>query len=111
MTMSSALYFGRVAHTRFFPRRHRFSYGVWYLLADLDELPQLGRTVRGFGYDRAGAVSFHTRDHGARDGSPLRPWIERHLATSGIDLEGGAIRLLTFPRVMGYVFNPLSVWF
>lgn len=111
MATSSALYFGRVTHTRFFPRRHRLSYGVWYLLADLDELPQLDRTVAGFAYDRAGAVSFHTRDHGPRDGSPLRPWIERHLATSGIDLEGGAIRLLAFPRVMGYVFNPLSVWF
>ena len=111
MTTSSALYFGRVTHTRSFPRRHRFSYGVWYLLVDLDELPELDGTLRGFGYDRASAVSFHTRDHGARDGSPLRPWIERHLATSGIDLEGGAIRLLTFPRVMGYVFNPLSVWF
>lgn len=108
---SSALYFGRVTHTRFFPRRHRLSYGVWYLLADLDELPQLDRTVRGFAYDRAGAVSFHTRDHGPRDGSPLRPWIEEHLATSGIDLDGGGIRLLTFPRVMGYVFNPLTIWF
>ena len=84
---------------------------MWYLLVDLDELPELDGTLRGFGYDRASAVSFHTRDHGARDGSPLRPWIERHLATSGIDLDGGAIRLLTFPRVMGYVFNPLSVWF
>ena len=107
----SALYVGRVTHTRFFPTRHAFSYGVWYLLADLDELPALDRTVRGFAYDRAGAVSFHTIDHGPRDGSPLRPWVQTHLGTAGIDLEGGAIRLLTFPRVMGYVFNPLSVWF
>lgn len=108
---ASALYFGRVTHTRYFPRRHRLSYGVWYLLADLDELAALDRTLPGFTVDRPGPVSFRTRDHGPRDGSPLRPWIEAQLATVGIDLDGGAVRLLTFPRVMGYVFNPISVWF
>jgi DUF1365 family protein len=108
---ASALYFGRVTHTRLFPRRHRLSYGLWYLLADLDELPELDRTLPGFTFDRAGPVSFHTRDHGPRDGSPLRPWVESSLERAGIDLEGGAIRILCFPRVLGYVFNPLSVWF
>ena len=109
--MKSALYFGRVTHTRAFPRRHRLSYGVWYLLLDLDELPALDRSLRGFTVDRPGPVSFHARDHGARDGSPLRPWIEGYLTEAGIDLEGGAIRLLSFPRVLGYVFNPITVWF
>ena len=108
--MNSALYFGRVTHTRYFPRRHRLSYGVWYLLADLDELAALDR-LPGFAVDRPGPISFHTRDHGPRDGSPLRPWIQRYLDEAGIDLEGGAIRILSFPRVVGYVFNPLSVWF
>ena len=108
--MNSALYFGRVTHTRAFPRRHRLSYGVWYLLADLDELATLDR-LPGFAVDRSGPISFHTRDHGPRDGSPLRPWILGHLDEAGIDLEGGSIRILCFPRVVGYVFNPLSVWF
>ena len=107
----SALYFGRVTHSRHFPRRHRLSYGVWYLLADLDELAELDRALPGFTVDRPGPVSFAHRDHGPRDGSPLRPWIEAQLANAGIDLDGGAVRLLTFPRVMGYVFNPISVWF
>ena len=111
MPAASALYRGRVQHTRAFPRRHRLSYGVWYLLLDLDELPHLDRSVRGFTVDRPGPVSFRSADHGPRDGSPLRPWIEGHLASAGIDLEGGPIRILTFPRVLGYVFNPLSVWF
>jgi DUF1365 family protein len=109
--MNSALYFGRVTHTRAFPRRHRLSYGVWYLLADLGELGELDRTVPGFTLDRPGPISFHTRDHGPRDGSPLRPWIEGYLTEAGIDLQGGAVRILCFPRVFGYVFNPLSVWF
>ena len=108
---TSALYEGRVTHTRHFPRRHRFSYRVWYALLDLDELERLDRSVPGFAVDRPGLVSFHARDHGPRDGSPLRPWIESHLAEAGIDLEGGAVRILCFPRVLGYTFNPLSVWF
>jgi DUF1365 family protein len=111
VSLSSALYFGRVTHVRTFPRRHRLSYGVWYLLVDLDELTELDRELKGFTVDRPGLVSFHTRDHGPRDGSPLRPWIEGHLADASIDLEGGPIRILCFPRVAGYVFNPLSVWF
>lgn len=111
MTMRSALYVGRVMHERSFPRRHRMSYGVWYMLADLDELAELDRGVPGFGLNRPAPVSFHEADHGARDGSPLRPWIDGRLAEAGIDLEGGAVRILTFPRVFGYVFNPISVWF
>ena len=83
----------------------------WYLLADLDELPVLDRAIPGFAHNRAALVSLHDRDHGPRDGVPLRPWIEARLAEAGIDLEGGPIRLLGFPRVLGYVFNPLSVWF
>ena len=98
-------------HQRFFPVGHRLGYGVWYLLADLDELPMLDRTVPGFGVDRPAPVSFHREDHGPRDGSPLRPWIDTRLAEAGIDLEGGAVRILCFPRVFGYVFNPITVWF
>lgn len=109
--MRSGLYTGTVMHERSFPRRHRLSYGVWYLLADLDELSELDRTVTGFAHNRSAAVSFHDADHGPRDGSPLRPWIEGRLAEAGVDLEGGPVRLLTFPRVFGYVFNPISVWF
>jgi DUF1365 family protein len=111
VSTASALYRGGVVHTRAFPRRHRLSYGVWYLLLDLDELPTLDRAIPGFTVDRPGPVSFRSADHGPRDGRPLRPWIETHLASAGIDLEGGPIRILCFPRVLGYVFNPLSVWF
>lgn len=107
----SALYEGVVTHTRHFPRRHRLAYRVWYLLLDLDELEELDRAVPGFAVDRPGPVSFRARDHGPRDGAALRPWIDGHLAEAGIDLEGGPVRILCFPRILGYVFNPLSVWF
>ena len=109
--MNSALYFGRVTHTRALPAP------APALLRRLVPARRPGRAGRrstdlpGFAVDRPGPISFHTRDHGPRDGSPLRPWIERYLDEAGIDLEGGAIRILCFPRVVGYVFNPLSVWF
>ncbi len=108
---TSCLYFGRVAHKRLRPFRHRLDYRVFSLYVDLDELPALSRRLRLFSHNRWNLFSFQDRDHGARDGSPLRPWLEERLAESGIDLEGGAVRLLCFPRLLGYVFNPLSIWF
>jgi DUF1365 family protein len=110
-SVASAIYECRVMHQRFFPIAHRFSYGVWYLLADLDELPGLDSTIPGFGYERTAPVSFYARDHGPRDGSDLRVWVEARLGEAGIALDGGAVRLLCFPRVLGYTFNPITVWF
>ena len=86
-------------------------YRVFSLLLDLDELPELDRRLRLFAHNRRGVYSFHDRDHGAGDGSPLRPWMEAALAEAGIDIAGGPIRLLCYPRLFGYAFNPLSVWF
>jgi DUF1365 family protein len=109
--VNSAIYRGTVMHRRFFPTTHRFTYGVYYLLLDLDELDELDRSATGFGHDRAAPFAFWDRDHGPRDGSPLRPWLEGYLREAGIDLEGGPVRILTMPRILGHVFNPISVWF
>lgn len=108
---TSALYFGGVMHKRLLPFRHRFDYRVVALFADLAELPDLHRRLRLFSLDRFNVFSFHARDHGPRDGGPLRPWIDARLAEAGIDLAGGPVRLLCFPRLWGYAFNPLTVWF
>ena len=72
--LDSALYLGRVMHKRLRPFRHKFSYRVFSLVLDLDELPYLG--LRWLSYNRFNLLSFHDRDHGPRDGSPLRPWVE-----------------------------------
>jgi uncharacterized protein len=98
-------------HQRVRPKKHRLRYRVFSALLDLDELPELDRRLRLFGHNRLALYSFHDQDHGPGDGRPLRPWVERELARAGIDLEGGAIRLLCYPRIAGYVFNPLSVYF
>jgi hypothetical protein len=108
---TSAIYFGRVTHARSGAVSHRLAYRVWYLLVDIDELDALDRALPLFASERPGVVSFHRADHGPRDGGALRPWIEGWLAHAGIDIEGGPIRILTMPRIWGYTFNPLSVWY
>ena len=108
---ASALYFGKVMHKRLRPFVHGFTYRVFSLYLDLDELPRLDRRLRLFSHNRWNLFGFHDRDHGARDGAPLRPWIDGHLCAAGIELAGGPVRILCFPRVLGYVFNPLAIWF
>ncbi len=90
---------------------YRFVYKVFGLLLDIDELPALSKRLRLFSHNRFNLFSFHDSDHGGRDGKPLRPWLEALLRTRGIELEGGRVLLLAFPRLLGYVFNPLSVWY
>jgi len=107
----SALFLGDVVHARLRPRRHKLHYRVFSLLLDLDELPALGASSRLFGYNRRAALSFWDKDHG--DGSPagLRPWIEARLREAGCAEDGMGIRVLCYPRIFGYVFNPLTVYF
>ncbi|MBW6467748.1 MAG: DUF1365 domain-containing protein [Anaerosomatales bacterium] len=107
----STLYVGTVAHERKVPRVNRFRYGVYFVYADLDELDALDASLRLFSVDRPNLFSLRLKDHGPRDGSPWRPWIDATLARAGIDLEGGPVRLLTFPRVLGFKFYPVSFWY
>ena len=107
----SALYDGAVVHQRVTPRRHRLRYRLFQLLVDLDELPALDRRLRLFGHNRFAVFSLHDRDHLAGEPRPLRGQIEAMLREAGIDLAGGRVRLLCMPRVLGYVFNPLSIFY
>ncbi|MCI5046386.1 MAG: DUF1365 domain-containing protein [Aquisalinus sp.] len=105
------LYVGAVSHRRLRPVSHRFSYRIFSSLINIDELPALDSKLKWFKYNRFGLLGFRDRDHGAKDGSPLRPWIERKLRDGGYDFKPGTIRLLCFPRLLGLVFNPLSIWY
>ncbi|MEZ5773667.1 MAG: DUF1365 domain-containing protein [Hyphomicrobiaceae bacterium] len=111
MILASRLYVGQVLHLRRRPRVHRLRYGCFWMLLDLDELPGLARRWRLFGYNRAALFSLWSRDHGDGKSTDLRRYVDQRLAEAGIDLAGGAVRLLSMPRVAGYVFNPLSVYF
>lgn len=111
MTAAAQLYVGRTVHHRLTPRRHRFAYGVFQLLLDVDRLGEAFAGLRLARRGRWGLVSFSERDHGPRDGGPLRPWAQAQLALAGVDASAARIRLMCFPRVLGFVFNPLSIFF
>lgn len=106
---TSALYLGSVMHRRITPRPHRLRYRAFWLLIDLDEVDALG-PLRLFSRNRFNLMSFHDSDHG--DGrQPLRAYVERTLAEHAFAWDGGRIALLCMPRILGYVFNPLSIYF
>ncbi len=108
---TASLYRCRVMHERLAPFRHRFEYRVFSLLLDIDRLADLAARSKLFAYNRFGLLSFHDKDHGPRDGSPLRPWVEAALRGAALEQYGARIKLFCFPRLLGYVFNPLSVYF
>jgi DUF1365 family protein len=108
---AATLYIGEVMHARLRPMGHRFNYRAMSLLIDLDRLDAADRQSPLFGVNRAALYSFNEADHGDRDGSPLRIYAQRHASEHGIDLTHGRVLLLCYPRLLGYAFNPLSVYF
>lgn len=104
------LFVGDVMHLRLRPKRHQFRYSVVSLWLDLDRLEETASSLRLFSLDRWGLAGFARRDHGPRDGSDLRPWVEARLADAGMP-RPERIMLLCFPRLFGVVFNPLSVYY
>ncbi len=111
MSMTSSIYAGTVVHTRLRPKRHNLRYSVFSLLLDLDELTALDKTLRLFGVNRRGLFSFWEKDHG--DGTPggLKSWIADQLSRAGIATSELRVSVLCYPRILGYVFNPITVYF
>lgn len=105
-----SVYVGHVMHLRLRPKAHKFRYGLFTLLLDLDRLPETAARLRWLSLNRRGALSHRDADHGPRDGGPLRPWVEARLAEAGRP-RPARIGLLAMPRVFGFAFNPLSVYF
>lgn len=105
------LYTGRTVHERRQPFVHRFSYAIAMMLIDVERLAEAGRLSRLFSVERFNLFSFREKDHGARDGSPLTGWARARFAEADIDVTGAQICLLCSPRVLGYVFNPISIYF
>lgn len=100
---------GWVLHRRMRPIRHRFTYRISALLLDIDHLPEIAKRLHLFSHNRPNIFSLYDRDHGGRDGRPLRPWVDELLRCEGVDTGGGQILLFCMPRMLGYVFNPLSI--
>ncbi|THV17513.1 DUF1365 domain-containing protein [Rhizobium rhizophilum] len=111
MIEHSAIYAGHVLHARSRPRKHSLRYSVFSLLVDLDEIDQLNEKLRLFGYNKSALYSVHDADHGNGRTGELRSWVEESLAAAGLDGGGWKIRMLCYPRILGYVFNPITVYF
>ena len=109
--MNSSIYNGTVIHKRFKPKKHFFKYSVFSLFIDLSELNQLDNSIKFFSFNKFNLISFFEKDHGDRDGSSLIEWVKKNLKENNISSENIKIKLLCYPRIFGYVFNPLSVFF
>tara|TARA_B100000965_G_scaffold146016_1_gene121692 strand:+ start:92 stop:853 length:762 start_codon:yes stop_codon:yes gene_type:complete len=109
--MISSIYNGKVIHKRFKPKEHFFKYNVFSLLIDLSELNQLDKEIKFFSFNKFNLISFFEKDHGNRDGSSLVEWVKKNLDENNIHCKDIKIKLLCYPRIFGYVFNPLSVFF
>lgn len=107
----SGLYRGQVVHNRLRPRRHNLRYSVFSLLIDLDEAETLSRNSAVFGYNRRAPVSVWEKDLG--DGRPhgLRNWVQGVLTQAGLAIAHPRIDIMCYPRLFGFVFNPLTVYY
>ena len=125
--MRSRLFACRVTHARFSPRRHRFAYRAFYVAIDLDELPTIARSFRLLSVDSANVFSVNDRDflpitdavHNrqaetaimVRPAMTLRERVEACLSAHGLSTANGRVELVAMPRMLGYLFNPVSFFF
>ncbi|SES05984.1 DUF1365 domain-containing protein [Rhizobium sp. NFR03] len=105
------LYAGDVMHQRMKPLGHRFSYSVFSLLVDLDRLDSAAIRSRLFSVDRFNLLSFHPSDHSGRKDVSLRVYVNGLLAEAGVVVPAARILLVCYPRILGWVFNPLAVYY
>ena len=109
--METCIYKGFVTHRRFKPLRHYFSYKTFSILFDLTELEDLHKKISIFSFNKFNIFSFYNKDHGPRDGNDLTEWVKTNLKKYNLNFNISKIKLLCFPRVFGYVFNPLSIFY
>ena len=109
--MNSCIYNGVVTHTRFKPVKHFLKYKTFSFYIDLDEIKKLDNDNPIFSYNRFNIFSFYDKDHGDRDGKALKVWVLDNLKKFNINENINKIKLLCYPRIFGYVFNPLSVFY
>ena len=111
MIKNSNIYEGKVIHKRFKPKYHYFKYNVFSLFLDLDEINLIQKKIKIFSNNSFNILSFCDKDHGPRDGSNLKNWVIENLKLNNIKFENIKVKLLCYPRIFGYVFNPLSIFF
>jgi len=109
--MNSCIYNGIVTHKRYKPVKHFLKYKTFSFFIDLDEIEKLDKNNIIFSFNRFNIFSFYNRDHGNRDGKSLKNWVMDNLIKFKISENINKIQLLCYPRIFGYVFNPLSIFY
>jgi len=109
--MNSCIYNGEVNHTRFKPVKHFLNYKTFSLFIDLDEIEQLDKSISIFSHNKFNIFSFYNKDHGDRNGNCLKKWVISKLKKYKIEGNISKIKILCYPRIFGYVFNPLSIFY
>lgn len=111
---ASGLYFGEVTHRRFSPKKHMLQYRIFSLFIDLDRMEELGKMSWLLSINKFNFISFYEKDHGDRfhgRSNGLKKFIIGEITSRFPFLEIKHVFLLAMPRVLGYVFNPLSIYF
>lgn len=110
--MNSCLYECSVMHHRLAPKVHHFQHSIFMFYLDLDELETVAQKNLLFSHNRKNLYSFRDADHEPAGENPLKERIAAFLRRHGLELEpAGRVMLLTLPRVAGYVFNPISIYY
>lgn len=105
MALAHQIIAGQVMHARLAPKKNAFKYETCYVSINLSQPASLP-----INRNRFGLLSFYDKDHGASDNSDLLSWARTILKEHDLaDLKGDIV-LVTMPRVLGYVFNPVSFW-
>ena len=110
MTPNQVIYIGKIMHMRLIPKLHKFQYSFFSLFLNIDAFENTQQKLSVFSVNSFNIFSFFERDHGLRDGSPLRPWLNNELQRTQMP-DADQVFLLCFPRIFGYVFNPFSAYF
>ena len=107
----SNIFLNTIVHKRFFPFKHNFKYYFFSLFIDYKEIKKLDKYIYFFSYNKFNLFSFYDKDHGNRNGKPINNFVKKILQKNKIKFNNLNIKILCFPRILGYVFNPVSVIF
>ncbi len=107
--IKSNLFSNTVTHQRFFPFKYKFSYSLTSLYIYYHEIKSLDKNIKFFSYNKFNVFSFYEKDHGYRDNRSLNEFVTDVLSANSIKYTKLSFSILCFPRILGYVFNPLSV--
>lgn len=108
--LRSRLLTGTVRHRRSRYTEYDFTHSVWYLELDLEEVDAVTRQIRVLSVNRPNILQFRGSDHLESDDVPLAEAVRTRLRGQGLDIDGWRISLVTYPRVLGFVFNPVSFY-